>query len=177
MVGPRQSPRLDSFAGGFRLSDRLSSSRLLCRSPRELCSHADWRPRRSGRHFGVYLADFCGVFVKCIRLRPNKLSLDCDHIFQILGLAEFLSQGEGRGNGFGGVAHKFFVQVSIAPGRRLHGLLKPTEIICDRLLSSFRHLLSGLPRRLKNIGDFRCHSCSPGVWAAGLGELGCRLTS
>jgi hypothetical protein len=30
----------------------------------ELCRHTDRRLRRRGRHFGVYLADFSGVFVK-----------------------------------------------------------------------------------------------------------------
>jgi len=41
-------------------------------------------------------------------LRPNKLSLNFDSVFQILGLAEFLHQGKGSGSGFGRVAHKFF---------------------------------------------------------------------
>jgi hypothetical protein len=30
----------------------------------ELCRHTEWRLRRSGRHFGVNLAEFFGVFVK-----------------------------------------------------------------------------------------------------------------
>jgi hypothetical protein len=75
----------------------------------ELCRHTKWRLRRGGRHFVVYLADFFGAFVEGIRLRLNKLSLDSDHILEILGLAEFVHEREWSGSGFGRVVHKFFI--------------------------------------------------------------------
>ena len=59
--------RLGLFAAGnqSRLLVRLLEPHLgEPRSPRELCRHTDWRLRRRGRHFCVYLADFFGVLVK-----------------------------------------------------------------------------------------------------------------
>jgi hypothetical protein len=47
-------------------ADRSLAARLAI-SPaksRQLCRHTDVRPRRRGRHIGVYLADFFDVFVE-----------------------------------------------------------------------------------------------------------------
>jgi len=62
--GLSPGPRLcRKYAGR---ADRSLAARLAI-SPaksRQLCRHTDLRPRRRGRHIGVYLADFFDVFVE-----------------------------------------------------------------------------------------------------------------
>jgi hypothetical protein len=75
-----------------RLSDRLSSSRLLCRSPRELCRHADWA---SADNSQIDSNGGCAMDAKyfrekaelCLRL-ANGLSLNNPGRFQLMDLAD-----------------------------------------------------------------------------------------